>query len=131
MKMIDFEVKLEVGQPVEVASTIGADIQIDKYKTSTFGSVQEHHTLVISGLKQTTRSHTKKKVPILGSLPLLNILFGRDDKATSQTDVAMFLTPTVTTVEKPSGTGGKTVSQSRDAPKTRDEAIDPDVRVGK
>ena len=131
IKMIDFEVQLEVSQPVEVASTIGADIQIDKYKTSTFGSVQENYTLVISGLKQTAGSQTKKKVPILGSLPLLNILFGRDDKSTSQTDVAIFLTPTVTTVEKPTGTGGKTAPQSRHAPRTRDEATDPDVRVDK
>jgi Flp pilus assembly secretin CpaC len=92
-KVVDFEMELEVSQPITASG--GADIQVDKFKTSTFGSVKENQTLVISGLRQISRARSKKTVPIVGDMPLLNLFFGREDKETNQTDIAVFITPKV------------------------------------
>jgi general secretion pathway protein D len=50
-------------------------------------------TIVIGGLIQERRIRSTKRVPVLGSLPLLGFLFRDDSTTTQRTNLLVFLTP--------------------------------------
>ena len=50
-------------------------------------------TIVIAGLLMEEDQKYKKKVPILGSIPLLGLLFSSTDTRKSKTELVIFLTP--------------------------------------
>ena len=53
--------------------------------------------LVIGGVKHTERTETVKKVPILGSIPLLNILFKSKKTESIDRDLVIAITPSILT----------------------------------
>jgi general secretion pathway protein D len=57
-------------------------------------------TVVIGGLISNTKSTADSKVPFLGDIPILGQLFKASSKATSKTELLMFLTPHI--VDAPS-----------------------------
>jgi general secretion pathway protein D len=61
----------------------------------TYIAIKDGQTIVIGGLMQDTNTSTITKVPILGSLPLLGLLFQRNDVAKTKTELLIFLTPHV------------------------------------
>jgi len=70
---------------------------IAKREVSTTVTVPEGRTIIIAGL---TREDTKKivrKVPILGSIPLLGMLFRQTTDAVEKTNMLIFVTPHVVT----------------------------------
>jgi general secretion pathway protein D len=50
-------------------------------------------TVVIGGLMQTTKAENDTKIPVLGDIPLLGVLFKRRQKAEVQKELVIFLTP--------------------------------------
>lgn len=57
--------------------------------------VEDGNTIVIGGLIDTTSTITEKKVPILGDIPLLGVLFRSTSRASKKTNMFVFLTPHV------------------------------------
>jgi Flp pilus assembly secretin CpaC len=99
--MITIEMELEVSQPISSANvTSGADIEFQKFNTSTFGNVKVGETLIVSGLSQVVRAHSKKNVPFIGNIPVLNLLFANEQKSDKRTDIVVLLTPQIPTIEK-------------------------------
>ena len=52
-------------------------------------------TMVIGGMIRESKSNTQLKVPFLGSVPLLGVLFRRDTVTTEKIELLIFLTATV------------------------------------
>jgi type II secretory pathway component GspD/PulD (secretin) len=53
------------------------------------------HTLVIGGLSSKTRFETESKVPILGDIPLLGLLFRSTSVTHNDTTVQFHITPRI------------------------------------
>jgi type IV pilus secretin PilQ/predicted competence protein len=52
-------------------------------------------TIVIGGMMKENKQTTQIKVPVLGSIPLLGVLFRRDTVSTEKTELLVFLTATI------------------------------------
>jgi general secretion pathway protein D len=68
---------------------------IAKREVSTTVTVPDGRTIVLSGLIREDRSNVVRKVPILGSIPLIGILFRHTVENTERTNLIIFVTPRV------------------------------------
>ena len=76
-------------------STSGGTIQAPRFSTrkaSTEVMVKDGETIVIGGLIKENIVDTVVKVPILGDIPLLGLLFKKKDKTVDTTDLLFFIT---------------------------------------
>ncbi len=55
--------------------------------------IKDGQTLVIGGLISEKKIKYRKKVPILGDIPLLGLLFSKKEDTLSKTDLLIFITP--------------------------------------
>ena len=62
---------------------------------STLVRVRNGQTLVIGGLLQSTESNVVRKVPLLGYIPLIGWFFTSSESLRKNTDLVVFLTPTI------------------------------------
>jgi len=67
---------------------------------STRVMIKDGETLVIAGLIKTQGTNTKKKVPFLGDVPILGLIFQKSEKSLTKTDMLIFLTPHIITPGK-------------------------------
>jgi type II secretion system protein D len=99
-------VKMEVGttnsdlssQTVDVSTVKGQAVQlpiINQRRANTTVSVQSGQTVIIGGLIATIDDVQTRKVPVLGDIPLLGVLFRTRGKITERRELLIFLTPTV------------------------------------
>ncbi|MBU3912106.1 MAG: type IV pilus secretin PilQ [Candidatus Omnitrophica bacterium] len=76
-------------------STSGGTIQAPRFSTrraSTEVMVKDGETIVIGGLIKENTIDTVVKVPILGDIPLLGLIFKRKEKSVDTTDLLFFVT---------------------------------------
>jgi len=73
-------------------STVGAPV-INTRSADTVVVTPDGHTVIIGGLMQNEKSENVSKVPLLGDIPGLGILFRRTVKTSSKTELIIFLTP--------------------------------------
>ncbi|MBN2843526.1 MAG: type II secretion system secretin GspD [Sedimentisphaerales bacterium] len=66
-----------------------------KRSSSSKVAVKNGQTVVIGGLMQDDESETIDKVPVLGDIPLLGLLFQRKTTSKGKTELLIFLTPQV------------------------------------
>ena len=55
--------------------------------------VKNGQTLVIGGLIKTKVTNVKKKMPFLGDIPVLGLIFQKSEKGNVKTDLLVFITP--------------------------------------
>jgi hypothetical protein len=79
------------------ASTAG--FITSKRSAETTVVVRDNQTVVIGGLIGTTATEVETKVPILGDLPLIGMLFRGRRQSSRKTNMLIFLTPHI--IEKP------------------------------
>jgi general secretion pathway protein D len=87
----------------QAASTINIGSASDPVNAPVFNSrsasthvgVRDGDTIVIGGLMQDQKTQTINKVPILGDIPYLGLLFQRDQVTKTKTELLIFLTPHV------------------------------------
>lgn len=93
------EVTLEINQEITevVASTAGDQKgpTTTKRTATTTVSVPDNQTVVIGGLISSKLSTAESKVPILGDIPLIGVLFRRTSKTERKSNLLIFLTPHV------------------------------------
>ncbi len=58
-------------------------------------NVRDGQTLVVGGIYRNDLRNVEQKVPVVGSLPLVGNLFKHKEKSRAQTELMVFLTPTV------------------------------------
>jgi Flp pilus assembly secretin CpaC len=88
---------------VEVSTAVGLQGQITtrEFRTSTSVMCRIGDTVVLSGFAQALGSANTDKSPILGDIPLLNLLFGSKSKSKAHKDAILLLTPRPSSVPEP------------------------------
>ncbi len=66
---------------------------VDTTESETTVMVKDGTTIIIAGLIKDENIETIKKVPILGDIPLLNLIFRSKDDLVRKTETIVFLTP--------------------------------------
>ncbi|MBL7071188.1 MAG: type II secretion system protein GspD [Candidatus Omnitrophica bacterium] len=92
----------EAGNPFTSAAAVPALLGwpvIDTRTAQTSVMVKSGETVVMGGFVQDDDTVTKKKVPILGDIPLIGKLFRYDYKSRSKKNLVIFLTATLITAE--------------------------------
>ena len=80
--------------PLQLSDNINA-IVINNRSAQTTVTVQDGHTIVIGGLITTSNKLRESKVPILGDIPGLGLLFKSSKVEKERTELLIFLTPQV------------------------------------
>jgi type II secretory pathway component GspD/PulD (secretin) len=84
------------------STTVAVQIpEINNQETQTRVMVENGKTLVIAGLISDNKVVAKNKVPVLGDIPWLGkLLFTSSNTTVTRTELLIFLTPHVITVDK-------------------------------
>ncbi|MFM2244578.1 MAG: hypothetical protein RL071_652 [Pseudomonadota bacterium] len=91
---VTLEVFLEV-QDIEgdIAAAGAGGPTTSKRSVENVVLVKDNQTIVIGGLISTTQTETETKIPILGDIPVLGVLFRGKSKQARKTNMLVFLTP--------------------------------------
>ncbi len=83
--------------PISYGSTNSASSSsapvIDTRRADTVVVTPDGQTVVIGGLMQTIKEKTETKIPLLGDIPLLGVLFRHRVTSNDKTELIIFLTP--------------------------------------
>jgi len=66
---------------------------IDTRKAQTTLLLKDGQVVVMGGLRRKEKTKSRDQIPILGDLPLVGFLFGRDKVVTKHTELLLFLSP--------------------------------------
>jgi general secretion pathway protein D len=91
---IRMEIEEEISEAGEAQGTLGV-VPINQRIAKTQVVVRDQETVVIGGLMRDRVSTSEDKIPILGDIPLLGVLFRRQSTQTQKTNLILFLTPYV------------------------------------
>ena len=80
---------------VTLAGTVTTAPEVDIKQTSSLVRIREGTTVVIGGLIQNEHYKTRRKVPILGDIPLLGYFFRGVFDNKRRTELVIFITPTI------------------------------------
>ena len=96
--LVVMDVNPEISSIANTTVTIQAGVQAVVFNTRSASSrvgVRDGDTIVIGGLMQDQKTQTVNKVPLLGDIPWLGLLFQRDQVTKTKTELLIFLTPHV------------------------------------
>lgn len=94
-KTIDAQINVTVSNPDSANAITLNGIQVPAIASRDAGSkveVLDGETVVLAGIKQSNRSKTVTKVPFLGSIPLLGLLFRETNDTVTQNSLVIFVT---------------------------------------
>jgi type IV pilus assembly protein PilQ len=86
--------KDNVGESVQSA-TGGLVPSIDTRSIETQVLVRDGQTVVLGGIYETERRETVSKVPFLGDIPGLGVLFRSTQNVTNKAELLIFVTPKI------------------------------------
>ncbi len=107
------EVRIVLNPSIETVVDSGpSDTQftptIARREVSTTVTVNDRDTIVIAGLTRDDKNTRVRKVPLLGSIPLLGMLFKRHEDISEKTDILILVKPRIVTGKS---RGGETVEE--------------------
>jgi len=95
----------QVGEAlIEIPDAVGSGGQtslksnvpvIDSREASTIAFAKDGQTIVIGGLRKQEKRQDVSKVPILGDMPLVGVLFKSNTESIKTTELVIFVTPTI------------------------------------
>lgn len=91
---IRMEIEEEISEAQAPQGTLGV-VPISQRVAKTQVVVRDQQTVVIGGLMRDRVTTSEDKIPILGDIPLLGVLFRRQSSTTEKTNLILFLTPYV------------------------------------
>jgi type II secretion system protein D len=91
---VDLRINLELSS-VQPNQTLFGGFIVDRRETTTHLIVRDGQTVVVSGILRTQDSDIKRKVPLLGDIPLIGAVFTSTEKSKSKTELVAFITPFV------------------------------------
>ncbi|MGA6993751.1 MAG: type II secretion system secretin GspD [Candidatus Deferrimicrobiaceae bacterium] len=97
------------GDSLLSTSTVGPTTTKRSAKTSVL--VKDGQTVVLGGMMQETATNIERKIPLLGSIPLLGNLFKFSSVSRKKTNLLIFLTPHV--IKTPEEIGERTTEHKR------------------
>lgn len=120
---ITMEIKPEIsefGDPAQSGSELPSTFE---RSSETTVRVNDGETIVISGLKNTRKEKIVSKVPILGHIPILGLLFTNYSTKDVQDEFVIVITPTLVFDQSPASTENQL---NKFSPKTKFE-VNPDL----
>jgi Flp pilus assembly secretin CpaC len=108
----DGEILSDVSVEVSTAVSCQGQVTTREFRTSTSVMSRVGDTVVLSGFAEALRRANSDKSPILGDIPLLNLLFGSKSKSKGRKDAILLLTPRPSSSPEPA-TGPAFSSQSK------------------
>ncbi|CAH0541673.1 type IV pilus secretin PilQ [Vibrio marisflavi] len=97
--LLDIDVTQD--HPGEVVQTgTGEAVAVDTQKIGTQVLVNDGATVVLGGIHQNSSIEIAEKVPLLGDLPLLGVLFRRSYEQKTKSELIIFVTPKVMSVQR-------------------------------
>lgn len=91
---VDLRVNLELSS-IAPGVTVNNQFIVDRRETSTQLIIQDGQTVVISGILRSEESNVRRKIPLLGDIPLIGLLFQSVEKEVSSSELVAFITPLV------------------------------------
>jgi general secretion pathway protein D len=102
--MVTMRLRPEISSVVASVDSTDADgnvlseiPQVNKTEVETTVMVEDGNTIILGGLKKEDKVHTKKGFPVLMDLPWFGPVFGRTDDNITETEIVIFITPTIVT----------------------------------
>ncbi|MFW6067503.1 MAG: type II secretion system secretin GspD [Myxococcota bacterium] len=89
---IRLEIEEEISEPGPTEGQLGVR-SIRQRSAQTEVMVRDNQTVVIGGLMRDEVTHTETKIPVLGDIPVLGMLFRQTEKQKRKTNLLLFLTP--------------------------------------
>jgi len=94
--MVRMEIDATFSKLIEGATGLGSETPTTaKREAKTVISIASGSTVVIGGLMRDDKEKVEKKVPILGDLPLVGVLFRSSQQRLEKTNLLLFITPHV------------------------------------
>jgi len=94
--LVRLEVEASFSKLIEGTTGLGAEIPTTaQRKAKTTISIMSGTTVVLGGLMRDDKEKVVKKVPLLGDLPLVGVLFRASKDRTQKTNLLLFITPRV------------------------------------
>ncbi len=78
-----------------VSALLDAGPRITTREADTTVRIKEGETVVIGGLIKQQDDRTRSKIPLLGDIPIIGLLFSNRSKDQTQTELAVFITPRI------------------------------------
>jgi len=94
-RLVSLKISQEITKLDELATTSADRPTTLKRSIDTTVVVKDKNTIVIGGLIDTSSTVTDNKVPVLGDIPLIGVLFRSTARASEKTNLFVFLTPHV------------------------------------
>ena len=91
---VDLRVNLELSS-IQPEQTLFGGFIVDRRETTTQLIIKDGQTVVISGILRSEESDIKRKIPLLGDIPLIGLLFQSTEKTLTNTELVAFITPLV------------------------------------
>lgn len=91
---VDLKINLELSSTTPGNTLFGGAI-VDRRETTTQLIVKSGQTVVISGILRAEDAEIRRKVPLLGDIPLLGLLFRSVEKTRTDKELLVFITPIV------------------------------------
>lgn len=91
---IDLKVNLQLSS-ITPGNTLFGGAVVDRRETTTQLIIGDGQTMVISGIMRSEDSEIKRKVPIIGDIPVLGWPFTSIEKTKTTTELVAFITPIV------------------------------------
>jgi general secretion pathway protein D len=92
---VDLRVNVELSSVAPGQQAASGQVIVERRETTTQLIVASGQTIVISGIIRNEESQVVRKVPILGDIPILNLLFRSKETEYNQTELLVFITPLV------------------------------------
>jgi len=92
----------EVSEAAPNFFTYSGEVKLPKFTTRNLSTnivVQNGDTIMLGGLIKESRTNTRTKVPFLGDLPILGVLFKKDSDSTERKNLLIFVTATILSPE--------------------------------
>jgi len=91
----DGQIRLEILQQVEdvIGQSFEGAVETSKREVKTVVTVKDNSTVVIGGLLSDKTKQDIQKVPLLGDIPVVNLLFKRTSTTREKMNLFLFITP--------------------------------------
>ena len=127
---IDITLTIEISD-VDSSNAVGDDVAFTSRSAQTKLYLDDGQTIILAGLIKQNRSKTVNKVPILGDIPVIGLLFRIESNPIADIDQELVISLTPTILEK---NRGKTpvVAQkmkTEEMPVTKEEPITEEVKI--
>ncbi len=119
---VDLRINLELSS-IQPNQTLFGGFIVDRRESTTHLIVQDGQTVVVSGILRSEDSDVRRKVPLLGDIPLVGLLFQSTERVKSQTEIVAFITPIV--IENPGETDAATEDERERLGELREELTPP------